>query len=139
MEKECNPNVCKEKFDVINDKIEELKCLMAKYDNKFSEYDSRLNENEKKTDKIDNQLSIKLVQLEAKLDMFTKIMGDKVDTFAKETKEINEKVEKKMDDYFKSPKPDSFKEELYRIGIKLFEFGIYGGILYAVAKGLKLI
>lgn len=129
----CNiTTVCTEKFKNIDEKIEELKNLQAKLD-------SRISENERRVDTIDNQLSIKLIQLEAKIDISNKLIGDKVDSFAREIKQINENVEKKIDGYFKdNTKSDTFKDEIYKIGMRIFEYGLSGGILYAIAKGIKL-
>lgn len=131
MGENCNDaTVCAEKFKNIEKDIEQIKAQTAKLE-------ERLSDNEKQVSQIDNQLSIKLIQLEAKLDVHTKIVGEKVDNLAKE-------VEKKMDEYFKpnnnlkSPTTDTFKDWVFRLGMKLLEYSVYGGFLYGVAKGLKL-
>lgn len=130
----CNEaSLCAEKFKNIEKGINELKEEQKKLE-------ERLTANEKTVNQIDNQLSIKLIQLEAKLDVHTKIVGEKVDNLAKE-------VEKKMDEYFKptsntskssQPPSDTFKDWVLKLGMKLLEYSVYGGFLYAVGKGLKL-
>jgi chromosome segregation ATPase len=129
----CNEIVCVEKFKNLEKDIDQLKTQQEKLE-------ERLTSNEKQVSQIDNQLSIKLIQLEAKLDVHTKIVGEKVDNLAKE-------VEKKMDEYFKpnnsksslsAPTTDTFRDWVFKLGMKLLEYSVYGGFLYAVAKGLKL-
>lgn len=35
-------------------------------------------------------------------------------------------------------KPDAFKEQVYRLGLKLAEYGIIAGIIYAVMNGARI-
>lgn len=125
----CVNNVCEEKFKNFDEKIEEIKLNMGKLETKVSE-------NERNLDKIDNALSMKLVQLEAKFEIYSKINSDKIDTFARDVKENTEKVEKKIDMFSetnnKPQQQDSFKEWLQKFGLKMFEMGIYAGIIYAI-------
>jgi septal ring factor EnvC (AmiA/AmiB activator) len=75
----CNEIVCVEKFKNLEKDIDQLKTQQEKLE-------ERLTSNEKQVSQIDNQLSIKLIQLEAKLDVHTKIVGEKVITSLKKWK-----------------------------------------------------
>lgn len=130
VEVRCEQALCNEKFGNLKSEVEDNKSNIQKLTD-------RVNEIDKKTDTLESVLTGKLNTIEVKFD-----------TNSENTKAKLELLEMKMDKYFtvtttavkveSKPVEDSFKIWVQGVGIKMLEYGIYGGVLYAVAKGIKL-
>jgi chromosome segregation ATPase len=128
VESKCEHALCNEKFGNSKNEVDEIK-------NNVQKLTDRVNEIDKKTDTLESVLTGKLNVIETKFD-----------SNSENTKAKLELLEMKMDKYFTvsttkvetKPVEDSFKIWVQGVGIKMLEYGVYGGVLYAVAKGLKL-
>jgi chromosome segregation ATPase len=118
-----------EKIDELKDAIEKVN---KKVDDNVSKLNDKIAEVDKKTDNLDNNLSNRLTQIEVKFDMYNDMTSKKLD-----------KLEGKIDNLisFKNntSSDDAFKSFLLRKGEKLVDVALYGGVLYAIAKGINLI
>ena len=142
MDKPCDSCQNIDKVKINTERIDTLKETVEKIDKKVDEsinkLEIRIEEVNKKTDNLDNSLSNRLTTIETKFDIYNDLTYKKLDG-----------LEKKLDSLLvvktdiDKPKAmqesqDMFREWLVKIGMKLLEFAVYGGVLYAFAKNLNL-
>jgi DNA anti-recombination protein RmuC len=126
-----NENVVYEKIANVGARIDRVEESMDKINQRMDEFD-------KKTGALEHELSNRLTKMETKFDFFLDITSNKLDN-----------LDKKMDKFMidanqtkvQTPPPsqaDTFKEWGFKKGMQILDTAIYGGVLYAIAKGLKL-
>lgn len=136
-QKDCS-SICLLKLENYEKNIEQIQKNHEKLEERMKVVETNMN-------KLDNELTIKFIKLESSIEMYNKLTSDKIETFAKDIKELNNQVEKKLDKALEenktskeddTNKKDAFLTWVQKLGMKILEIAVYAGIIYAVLSNI---
>jgi ABC-type Fe3+-citrate transport system substrate-binding protein len=135
-------NIYDERFKRQDEKIADIKENVDKVNEKvdiaIEKLTTQIEEVNDKTHILENTLSNRLTQIESKFDVYNNLTHNILTDLQKKMDNLivrkNDESQKKTD----KNNQDMFKDWIVKKGFQIVDFALYGGVLYAVAKGLKL-